>query len=82
MDEVRTDRLMAKYGNDSLLVIIRDWPASEKYKDKPEMVASLEYLVCLVNVYLQCINTPCTNFFLCCRAINKVQFTFKNAGNN
>ena len=52
MDEVRTDRLMAKYGKDSLLVIIRDWPASEKYKDKPEMVASLEYLVCLVNICL------------------------------
>ena len=56
MDEVRTDRLMAKYGKDSLLVIIRDWPASEKYKDKPEMVASLEYLVCLVNIRL---NTLC-----------------------
>ena len=49
MDEVRTDRLMVKYGKDSLLVIIRDWPVSKKYKDKPEMVASLEYLVCLVN---------------------------------
>ena len=49
MDEVRTDRLMAKYGKDSLLVIIRDWPVSEKYKDKPEMVASLEYLVRVVN---------------------------------
>ena len=49
MDEVRTDRLMAKYGKDSLLVIIRDWPVSGKYKDKPEMVASLEYLVRLVN---------------------------------
>jgi len=52
MDGVRTDRLMAKYGQDSLLVIIRDWPASEKYKDKPELVASLEYLVCLVKLYL------------------------------
>ena len=52
MDEVRTDRLMAKFGKESLLVIMRDWPASEKYKDKPEMVASLEYLVCLVNTTL------------------------------
>ena len=52
MDEVRTDRLMAKYGKDSLLVIIRDWPISEKYKNKPEMVASLEYLVCLVHIFL------------------------------
>ena len=48
MDEVRTDRLIAKHGKDMLLVIIRDWPASEKYKDKPELVASLEYLVCVV----------------------------------
>ena len=47
MDEVRTDRLTAKYGTDSLLVIIRDWPISGKYKDKPELVASLEYLVCV-----------------------------------
>ncbi len=46
MDEVRTERLIAKYGKDSLLVIIRDWPVSEKYKDKPDLVASLEYLVC------------------------------------
>lgn len=52
MDEVRTDRLMGKYGKDCLLVLIRDWPASEKYKDKPEMVASLEFLVCLVRLCL------------------------------
>ena len=45
MDEVRTERLMAKHGKDALLVIIRDWPASGKYKDKPELVASLEHLV-------------------------------------
>lgn len=47
MDEVRTDRLMAKYGRDTLCVIIRHWPADEKYKDKPELVASLEHLVCI-----------------------------------
>ena len=45
MDEVRIQRLLAKHGKDTLLVIIRDWPASEKYNDKPELVASLEYLV-------------------------------------
>ncbi|KAK2556747.1 Transient receptor potential cation channel subfamily V member 5 [Acropora cervicornis] len=45
MDEVRIERLMAKYGRDILLIIIRDWPACEKYKDKPELVASLEYLI-------------------------------------
>ena len=48
MDEVRIDRLMEKYGKDALCVIIQDWPASLKYKHKPELVASLEYLVCLV----------------------------------
>lgn len=48
MDEVRIERLMAKYGRDILLIIIRDWPACEKYKDKPELVASLEYLVCMI----------------------------------
>lgn len=47
MDEVRIDRLMERHGKDTLLVIIRDWPASEKYKDKPELVTSLEYLVCI-----------------------------------
>ena len=45
MDKVRIERLMSKHGKDTLLVIIRDWPAKTKYKDKPELVASLEYLV-------------------------------------
>ncbi|XP_015780961.1 PREDICTED: uncharacterized protein LOC107358902 [Acropora digitifera] len=45
MDEVRTDRLITKHGRDTILVIIRDWPASKKYKEKPELVASLEYLI-------------------------------------
>lgn len=53
MDEIRAERLLEKHGRDTLLVIIRDWPANEKYKDKHEMVASLEYLVSLVidNIY-------------------------------
>ena len=50
MDEVRTDRLVCKYGSDTLLVIIQNWPVSEKYKDKPELVASLEYLVCVAAI--------------------------------
>ncbi|CAH3129417.1 unnamed protein product [Pocillopora meandrina] len=45
MDEVRTDRLIAVHGRNTLLVIIRDWPISEKYRDKPELIASLEYLI-------------------------------------
>ena len=52
MDEVRTDRLVAKHGKETLLVIIRDWPVSEKYKSKPEMVASLEYLVGVANLII------------------------------
>lgn len=45
MDEVRTDRLLAKHGKDTILVLIRDWPNSEKYKGKHELVVSLEYLI-------------------------------------
>ena len=48
MDEVRIERLMARHGKDALRVLIRDWPATEKYKDKLELVASLEYLVCVI----------------------------------
>ena len=51
MDEVRIERLLAKYGKDALLVIIRDWPVSEKYKGQvPELVAGLGYLVCMISV--------------------------------
>ena len=45
MDEVRADRLIEKHGKNSLLVIIHDWPQKKKYKDKPELIPSLEYLV-------------------------------------
>lgn len=48
MDEVRTDRLLAKHGKDTILILIRDWPNSEKYKGKPELVVSLEYLVSML----------------------------------
>ena len=60
MDEVRIERLMAKYGRDVLLIIIRDWPACEKYKDKPELVASLEYLVCMIINGI--VNRMCCNY--------------------
>lgn len=42
MDEVRIDRVRAKHADKYLLVIIRDWPNSDKYKGKPDLVASLE----------------------------------------
>ena len=45
MDEVRVDRLTEKHGKNSLLVIIHEWPQAKKYKDKPELIPSLEYLV-------------------------------------
>ena len=54
MDEVRTDRLLAKHGKDTILILIRDWPNSEKYKGKPELVVSLEYLVSMLRyLYLR-----------------------------
>ena len=45
MDEVRADQLTEKHGKNSLVVIIHKWPQKKKYKDKPELVPSLEYLV-------------------------------------
>ena len=45
MDEVRVDRLSEKHGKNALLVIIHKWPQMKKYKDKPELIPSLEYLV-------------------------------------
>ena len=45
MDEVRADRLTEKHGKNALLVIIQKWPRMKKYKDKPELIPSLEYLV-------------------------------------
>lgn len=45
MDEVRTYRLLEKHGKDTILILIHDWPNSAKYKGKPELVVSLEYLV-------------------------------------
>ena len=59
MDEVRTERLKAKYGKDTLLVIIRDWPASEQYKDRPELVASLEHLVCMISIVYFFLHIDC-----------------------
>ncbi|XP_068676221.1 transient receptor potential cation channel subfamily A member 1-like [Montipora foliosa] len=43
MDEVRADCLIEKYGKNVLLVIIHQWP--QKYKEKPEVLPSLEYLI-------------------------------------
>jgi len=45
MDEVRADRLIEKHGKNSLFVIIHKWPQKKKYKDKPKLIPSLEYLV-------------------------------------
>lgn len=45
MDEVRADRLTEKHGKNVLLVIIHQWPQTKKYKDKPELIPSLEYLI-------------------------------------
>ena len=45
MDEVRADRLIEKHSDNSLLVIMHEWPQKKKYKEKPELIPSLEYLV-------------------------------------
>ena len=48
MDEIRINRLLARHGRDTLCVIIRDWPGNKRYKDRPTLVANLEYLVCVI----------------------------------
>ena len=45
MDEVRADWLTEKHGKNTLVVIIHEWPQMKKYKEKPELIPSLEYLV-------------------------------------
>ncbi|XP_028417809.1 uncharacterized protein LOC114542467 [Dendronephthya gigantea] len=56
MDEVRAERLMTKYGNQALVVLIRKWPKMKKFKQKPKanqkkpkktqkLITSLEYLI-------------------------------------
>lgn len=49
MDEVRADCLMKKYGKNVLRVIIHEWPQRRKYKEKPEVLPSLEYLVTVIS---------------------------------
>ena len=58
MDEVRVERLVAKYEDggsdpkdDPLLVLLKKWPESGKYKENPRLRASLEHQVCLPNMY-------------------------------
>ena len=53
MDEVRTNRLSEMHGKNCLLIIIRDWPLNEKYRGEPELLASLEYLVNILNLFFQ-----------------------------
>ena len=48
MDEARVDWLTEKHGKNSLFVIIHKWPQKKKYKDKPELIPSLEYLVSIL----------------------------------
>ena len=48
MDEIRINRLLARHGRDTLCVVIRDSPGDKRYKDRPTVVAGLEYLVCMI----------------------------------
>ncbi|XP_022799937.1 transient receptor potential cation channel subfamily A member 1-like [Stylophora pistillata] len=52
MDEVRVERLIQNYkvngeldGEDPALVMLKHWPASKQYKDKPDKLPGLEKLV-------------------------------------
>lgn len=53
MDEVRANRLSEMHGKNCLLIIIRDWPLSEKYRGEPDLLASLEYLVNILSLFIQ-----------------------------
>ena len=53
MNEVRLERLKEEHGENCLLVIVRDWPNSNDFKD-PGNLASLERLVSKeINSYFQ-----------------------------
>ena len=52
MDEVHADRLMEEYGENVLFVIIHEWPQRTKYKGRPEVLSSLEYLVTVISLLL------------------------------
>ncbi|KXJ18103.1 Transient receptor potential cation channel subfamily V member 4 [Exaiptasia diaphana] len=45
MDEVRTQRLEEEHQKLTLQVLIRDWPNSDEYCDRPELIASLEHQI-------------------------------------
>ena len=45
MDELRVEKLIDKYQDQALLVIIDKWPNQPKFQGKPETIPSLEYLV-------------------------------------
>ena len=42
MDEVRAERWENMYKERTLEVMIRYWPDTDKYKDRPELITSLE----------------------------------------
>ena len=45
MDEVRVERWEKRYKERTLEVMIKYWPDTDKYKDRPELIASLEHQV-------------------------------------
>ena len=46
MDEVRAERWEKRYKERTLEVMIKYWPDTDKYKNRPELVTSLENQVC------------------------------------
>ena len=72
MDEVRIERLMERHGRDTLCVIIKDWSASENYKEKPVLAASLEYLVCKIKHKMSAVfslRSPAALYFILVSAL-------------
>ena len=53
MNEVRIERIIQNYkdngeldSEDPALVMLKQWPASKQYKDRPDKLPGLEKLVC------------------------------------
>ena len=53
MNEIRVERIIQNYkdngeldSEDPALVMLKQWPASKQYKDRPDKLPGLEKLVC------------------------------------
>ena len=72
LDEVYVERLIQKYRDDGelnsedpALVMLKTWPTSRQYKDKPDKLPGLQRLVILICVQTTCYTCEFLKFFLC-----------------